>query len=106
MFNADGEEIRHFEDSTFFGELYLFEAVSPDFYIVALETTETYSLSKDDFTRVMLESDQIYFERAKLIVCNAIDLDGLFEELIENVVRATRMSKLVDSKVSMYQYNP
>lgn len=110
MFNAAGEELGRFEDGDFFGELFLFEYTSPDYYIVSLETTETYSLTKDDFTQVMNESDRVYFERAKLIVCNAIDLDSIFEELIENVIRSviqsTTQTTVDHSKISLYQYNP
>lgn len=107
-FNAAGDELRHYEDNDFFGELYFFESSHLVNYIVALETTETYSLTKDNFLRIMSDTDPVYFERAKLIACNVIDLDQIFEDLIERVIPMAMVNRSTTSTthVSLYQYNP
>uniref|UniRef100_A0A336LQX6 CSON011183 protein n=1 Tax=Culicoides sonorensis TaxID=179676 RepID=A0A336LQX6_CULSO len=114
MLNAVGEELSRFDDGTIFGELNLFNDTPTVFYAIALETTETYSLSKTDFLNVLNEVDPIYFVRAKLVAHNVIGLNEIFEDLINRVVMSTNLSatnmrnstKSVASHVSLYQYNP
>lgn len=93
--------------------MYLFESTPSVNYHIALETTETYSITKENFIKIMNETNQIYFERAKLIASNAIDLNQIFEDLIERVIPVTNRSttsthttKSFTSHVSLYQYNP
>lgn len=61
-----GEEIRHFEDGAYYGELSLFEQPEITNLTVAIETTEVYFLEVEDFLRIMKNYPEL-FERAKNI---------------------------------------
>lgn len=114
MFNATGVELRHFEDDDFFGEFFLFEGTPIDKYIIAVEITETYSITKDNFIRIMNETDPVFFNRAKLIACNTLYLDQIFDHLIELVIpmssRSTASTTPFDASYlshnSVYLFNP
>lgn len=62
--HTTGEELRHFEDGGYFGEMSLFGLPEITHLTVAIETTELYFLEVSDFLKIMRNYPDL-FERAK-----------------------------------------
>lgn len=94
VYSIDGDELKHYEDGSYFGHMCLFDVEQITKFTVAIEISELYYLEKKDFVKIMSMYPE-HYSNARLIAFDALDLNHIFETLIELVIPRTSGSNII-----------